>query len=274
MKTDSSTQFKQSTLLPWVELRLADNSSACYQAHSHDEFSFGVIDQGHANYVNSGRIQQITRGDIVTINPADVHSCNPRQGVWSYQMLFVDTIKMGEIQQDIFQCHNADYLAFEQDYSQASNLKRELLLLLEALKQGVDLLHTQSCLYEFVATAFDTCPQVKNTRLALSSNLNRIRQKLLDEVDGKHQLQQLADEAGISRYQLLRQFKQQYGLPPYAYLIDERIKRAKVMLRQGQAISEVALGLGFADQAHFQREFKKKLAATPKFYQSHFKPAS
>lgn len=74
----------------------------------------------------------------------------------------------------------------------------------------------------------------------------------------------------MSRYQLLRAFKHQFGLPPHAYLMDEKIKRAKIMLKSGDDISDVALKLGFSDQAHFQRQFKKKLAVTPKFYQSHF----
>ncbi|WP_038176209.1 helix-turn-helix transcriptional regulator, partial [Vibrio coralliilyticus] len=80
----------------------------------------------------------------------------------------------------------------------------------------------------------------------------------------------LAEEVGMSRYQLLRAFKDHYGLPPYAYLMDEKIKRAKVMLKSGEDIVDVANNLGFSDQAHFQRHFKKKLAVTPKFYQSHF----
>ncbi|GAK87257.1 transcriptional regulator AraC family [Vibrio ponticus] len=52
--------------------------------------------------------------------------------------------------------------------------------------------------------------------------------------------------------------------------MNEKIKRSKHMLKRGDTISEVALELGFSDQAHFQRHFKRKLCVTPKFYQSHF----
>jgi AraC-like DNA-binding protein len=97
-----------------------------------------------------------------------------------------------------------------------------------------------------------------------------VQEKLLDDVSQTHQLAHLAQEAQMSRYQLLRAFKHYYGLPPHAYLMDEKIKRAKVMLKSGQEIAEVAQELGFSDQAHFQRQFKKKIAVTPKFYQSHF----
>jgi AraC-like DNA-binding protein len=52
--------------------------------------------------------------------------------------------------------------------------------------------------------------------------------------------------------------------------MDEKIKRAKVMLKSGQEIAQVAYDLGFTDQAHFQKHFKKRIAVTPKYYQSHF----
>ena len=99
MAKDRTVAFKQSTLLPNIEIRIADKSSACYDAHSHDEFSFGVIQQGAAHYRNLGSQHQIGRGDIVTINPSDIHSCNPVTVSWSYNMLFVDTHWMGNIQQ-------------------------------------------------------------------------------------------------------------------------------------------------------------------------------
>ncbi|MDX1344059.1 MAG: helix-turn-helix transcriptional regulator, partial [Reinekea sp.] len=68
--------------------------------------------------------------------------------------------------------------------------------------------------------------------------------------------------------QLIRSFKARFGQTPHAYQLDSRIKRAKQLLRSGQALSSVALELGFADQAHFQRHFKRRLAVTPKVYQS------
>ncbi len=95
MKKDNSASFKQNSVLPWIEVRVANNSNACYQAHSHDEFSFGIIRQGSATYNNRNKSHLIGVGDLVTINPADVHSCNPARKVWSYSMMFVDALKIG-----------------------------------------------------------------------------------------------------------------------------------------------------------------------------------
>ncbi len=270
MKKDVSASFKQSTLLSWIELREARGSRACYESHSHHEFSFGMVTEGRAKYHNRQHTYQIGKGDIVTINPNEVHSCNPESGLWSYSMLFANAREMGEAQRDVLQCAIGSHLPFDNDLERNTQIQATFKALLAAVRNEYDVLHAQVCLYEFIESCWlDKMPHYDEVSVP-EPTLNRIKEKLFDEISDAHQLETLASEAGMSRYQLLRAFKKQYGLPPHAYLIDEKIKRSKTMLKSGQAISDIALQLGFSDQAHFQRQFKKKLAVTPKYYQSHF----
>ena len=95
MKQDKTMFFKKSEVLSFVEIRQASLSTTYYHTHSHDEFSFGVIDSGIVNYHNLNQRNRIGAGDTVTINPADIHSCNPMVGDWSYCMLFVETNWIG-----------------------------------------------------------------------------------------------------------------------------------------------------------------------------------
>lgn len=273
MKIDKSASFKQCTILPWIELRVANQSTACYDTHSHDEFSFGIIDQGCAEYRNRRQSHRIGKGDIVTINPADPHSCNPEAGTWSYSMLFIDAFEMGAIQRDMLKqvrgLKGEDYQPFHADFERDRTLRSSYLRLFQSLQSESDVLQVESHLYDFIQTSL-RLGSVQNVPEQPSGSLRRVQEKLLDEINGPHQLEQLAQEAEMSRYQLLRAFKHHFGLPPHSYLLDEKIKRAKVMLKSGQEISQVAYELGFSDQAHFQRQFKKRLAVTPKYYQSHF----
>ncbi len=273
MKKDISASFKRSTVLPWIEMRIASQSSACYNAHSHDEFSFGIIEQGHALYRNRNRTHQIGAGDIVTINPADVHSCNPEAGLWSYNMLFVDTEQMGVWQQDVLSTETGktglDYAPFNADLERNTQIKQRYQSLFSALKNDASLLEVQSRFFDFLHVSLAKGEPSK-VASAPSGAIKRVKEKLLDQIALNHELEALSHEAGMSRYQLLRAFKHQYGLPPHAYLMDEKIKRAKVMLKSGQEIAQVAYDLGFTDQAHFQKHFKKRIAVTPKYYQSHF----
>ncbi|PMJ91744.1 AraC family transcriptional regulator [Vibrio sp. 10N.261.55.A7] len=274
MKKDTSASFKRSTFLPWIELRVANQSTACYQPHSHDEFSFGLIQQGRATYQNRGTSHHIGAGDLVTVNPADVHSCNPEKGTWSYNMLFVDTQQMGAFQREVLGYASSkntglDYTPFRHDLERNDGLRTKFQLLFHTLLEESNPLKAQTHLYEFIESSVGKDPHSLK-RAPLSPSLHRVREKLLDGFGETLQLESLAEEVGLSRYQLLRAFKNHYGLPPHAYQMDEKIKRSKQMLKSGQEISEVAYQLGFSDQAHFQRHFKKKLAVTPKFYQSHF----
>jgi transcriptional regulator GlxA family with amidase domain len=79
-------------------------------------------------------------------------------------------------------------------------------------------------------------------------------------------LDTLCEAAQLSPSQLIRGFKQRYGLTPHAYLLNRRIQFAHARLKSGAALAEVAQEAGFADQAHFQRTFKQLLAATPGQY--------
>ncbi|QFS39453.1 Helix-turn-helix domai [Burkholderia cepacia] len=67
---------------------------------------------------------------------------------------------------------------------------------------------------------------------------------------------------------LIRAFNARYGMTPHAFLIDRRVQYGRTELRRGRPIADVALDAGFADQAHFQRAFRRIAAATPGQYRS------
>ncbi|MFX6794125.1 helix-turn-helix transcriptional regulator, partial [Acinetobacter baumannii] len=76
----------------------------------------------------------------------------------------------------------------------------------------------------------------------------------------------LAELAGTSRYQLIRQFRRRFGLTPHALQLDMKIRQARTLLQQGASTVHAALDTGFADQSHFHRAFKSRVAATPLQY--------
>ena len=76
----------------------------------------------------------------------------------------------------------------------------------------------------------------------------------------------IANISGLSDFYLIHSFRKQYGITPHAYQIVMRINRAKELLKQGDNIASIATDLGFTDQSHFHRNFKKMVAATPKQY--------
>ena len=78
-------------------------------------------------------------------------------------------------------------------------------------------------------------------------------------------LEVLAQTVNVSPSHLRRLFKQATGMAPHQYLIHLRVNRAKeLLLTRGFSINEVAAEVGFADQSHLHRHFKRIFGVTPK----------
>jgi AraC family transcriptional regulator len=86
-----------------------------------------------------------------------------------------------------------------------------------------------------------------------------------EHIDQSLTLTDLAAVAGLSSSYLIRQFKHTTGLAPHQYLIRRRVERAKELLVAGKlTIAEVAATVGFADQSHLNRHFKRLLGVSPR----------
>ncbi len=267
-----TTQLARSPALPWVEMRLANRSSACYQAHAHDEFSFGVIDAGHACYHNGRRQHSIQTGMLVTINPGDIHACNPEQSAWSYRMLFIDTGWLGQLQAELFESMHEDYCPFRGDYQSDPGFYRNFDHLYQLLSDPSQAMAAETGLIEYLCPLLERQPSPIGDRHQRRPELQRAAELIMDRLDANLRLEQLCAVSGVSRYQLIRLFRKHYGLPPHAWQLDQRIRRARQLLKQPQSsLGEIAFQLGFSDQAHFQRHFRQRTALTPGQFQSFFR---
>lgn len=62
------------------------------------------------------------------------------------------------------------------------------------------------------------------------------------------------------------------GMPPYAWLAQHRVSQARGLLEAGARPAEVAGQVGFADQAHMTRWFRRVLGVTPTAYRTSVRP--
>lgn len=87
---------------------------------------------------------------------------------------------------------------------------------------------------------------------------------IVEKIGEKISVQDIADAACISRYHFCRLFRQSTGESPMEFLLRVRIERAKALLaREELPISEIAASLGFCDQSHFSRNFRRIVGVTP-----------
>lgn len=79
-------------------------------------------------------------------------------------------------------------------------------------------------------------------------------------------LSDLARVTGRTTFQLIRAFRKELGTTPHALLVRIRVHHATALLEQGEPIAGAAADVGFVDQTHFGRHFKRIHQVTPRRY--------
>lgn len=81
-------------------------------------------------------------------------------------------------------------------------------------------------------------------------------------------LDNLAKRVGMTRFSLSKQFRQRFGVSPYRYVCLVRVRQAQSMMEQGLRPTEIASEVGFFDQSHLARHFKRLFGMTPRQYRA------
>jgi len=96
----------------------------------------------------------------------------------------------------------------------------------------------------------------------LTRALDFIEQHFVEPVS----LAQLAELSALSVSRFATVFRQRVGVSPYKYLCLLRVRRAQTLLLEGIPGSVVAVEVGFFDQSHLARHFKRLCGMTPSVF--------
>lgn len=261
--------FWRDPALPFLEAReVRDGRRVCYALHSHETFSIGAVTGGRSTYRNGRAHETVGRGSVVVMNPDAVHACNPIDDeAWAYRMLFVDTVWLRETQRELGFGHEQDLHLFDPMSADDPVLYQGLNRLYDVCTDATrDRLERESVVQQFFIDVHERLNPAPQPMRDDSHKLRRAADFIRAHCTEALTLARICAAAGLSASYLTRVFREQYGLTPHAFLMDQRIQYARRRLRRGHAIAEVALDAGFADQAHFQRAFKQRLATTPGHY--------
>lgn len=268
-------EFWADTRMPYVESRRACQSRVCYKSHNHPTFSIGAVDEGRSEFKSFfADAQKIEKGSVVVV-PAHVeHACNPLHGQpWSYQMLHLDADWLARLLDEL---HVNDASCVLPKW-QPSILKNPEIYaafcqLNEVLfAQDILIIEKEQYLIECLTQIL--LPHFQWQQMPKIEYGQNLLQRLLDlclSADTFISLDTLAQSVGISRYAVIRLFKNNMGLTPHAFQLNLKIQQARQLLKQGINITQVAHDLGFSDQSHFHKAFKQYIGITPKQFQNEF----
>ena len=79
-------------------------------------------------------------------------------------------------------------------------------------------------------------------------------------------LKKMAAEVCYSQYHYIKRFKQQVGITPHKFQLQNRVRKAQRMIESGKNSTTIAFDLGFYDQSHFIKCFKSIVGLTPSEY--------
>lgn len=97
--------------------------------------------------------------------------------------------------------------------------------------------------------------------------LRRVKEYVRENISGRNCLPELAEVAGLSRMHFAAQFKAATCLSPHEFVLQERSRAAAAMLSKSAVpIIEIALSVGFQNQAHFSTVFKAIMGVTPAMF--------
>ncbi|MEQ5836355.1 AraC family transcriptional regulator [Marinobacter sp. NFXS9] len=272
-KKTAQPVFWRDDRMPHVELRcVEDGRMVCYAPHSHAQWSMGAITGGQSTFDYANRLETIAEGTLVFMNPEWVHACNPiADQPWAYLMLYVDKdwlaalrhelgLLASPVWDDLDASTSRDSALYDGYRAMAACLLRPEATLLEKQSRVVDLL--SDVMLALAETPSATVDRPVTPPERLQAVAAYIDEHCADEIT----LEQLCERAGCTAGHLIRSFRQYFGLTPHAYQINQRIRLGQEALKAGQPIADAALAAGFSDQPHFQRVFKRLVAATPRQY--------
>ncbi|HEY0759983.1 MAG TPA: AraC family transcriptional regulator [Acidisarcina sp.] len=97
-----------------------------------------------------------------------------------------------------------------------------------------------------------------------SMQMRRATELLEANLDGDVALQKIAEECQLSVSHFARAFKQTFRTPPYRWLIERRVDKARDLMTNSRlALADIAIQCGFADQSALNRSFKRIHGITP-----------
>lgn len=241
-----------------------------YDPHWHDDYLVGVTEQGVQQFHCRRQRHRSTPGQVFLLEPGELHDGDaPADAGFTYRMLYLGPQWLeAQLRQLFAEVPDSFRLSFAATLSDDRPLAQATIQAFSQLQQESEgELQRQFALDNLLCGLTRHVHwRVNSPRETSGYQARRIRDFLHANSHQDIRMESLTALTGLDRFRLTRLFRQTYGLPPHAYLVQLRLAQARQLLATGTKPIEVAAQLGFADQSHLGRWFQRVYRLTPAHY--------
>jgi AraC-like DNA-binding protein len=231
-----------------------------FPAHVHQSMSVGLVLSGKRWLDSHGHVLEVGAGEVFAILPGELHQCwTEENAAHDYQILCLNWPRAGYPAAVEWRSLPTGRLALLND----AGVRAGLLACFAALEGGESVLAGEA-VERLLAGLWQT--YLAPSGHAVSEEIKRLQHWLAENCAEQVSGGALGKQAALSQFYLNRRFHHEVGLAPHAYQIQARIRQAQDRLAAGQSVLETAHALGFTDQSHFTRFFKRYVGLTPASY--------
>lgn len=261
-------QYKRDEYLKKIEL------------HHHDFYELYFLMSGDVTYIVEGRLYRVIPGDILVINPRELHKLRIHAEREAYEryVLWVDAKTLRRLstkRTDLSACLDPSRPGYgnqlhmpPEEQQHVHGLIRRLYQELQSDAYGSDLLPEPLLTQLLVAINRIAAPEGAQERDAAHSS--RLVSEVVEHI-GVHygeelSLEALAERFFVSKYHLSHEFNRLTGTSVHRYILKKRLLIARQMMAQGKRPGEVWERCGFGDYTGFYRAFRAEYGASPREY--------
>ncbi|MFI8738290.1 AraC family ligand binding domain-containing protein [Ectopseudomonas toyotomiensis] len=255
-----------------IEVIRAHFEGHAYDPHWHDSYLIGFTEQGVQQFHCRRALFSSVPGQTFFLEPGDIHDGHaPTPGGFTYSTLYLEPAWLERALPALFEQAPADCLpGVPRTQPDDPGLLPCIANALQALNDNEPRMVRDAALDALLERISRSLywrqrlpgnPQIPSVAL-------RARDYLHAHFHQNVGLDELARVCGVDRFRLSRAFKAAFGIAPHGYLIQLRLVRARRLLALGTAPADVASDLGFADQSHLGRWFRRANGLTPGAYRS------